>query len=156
MLFRSALADPRSILGYLEFLMGGTVPTPFGGQLGAQSYSELRFARNLALNEGELTILCSLAPEGIFFDVGAHIGTWTVPLALRYPHAQIHSFEGSPLTFTTLQKNIARDRITNVTPIQAVACNHSGTVSFQTPAPEGSVWGRISSTGNSRGRYTQA
>jgi FkbM family methyltransferase len=100
----------------------------------------------LALSERELTTL-GRPPK-------AHIGAWTVPLALRYPHAQIHSFEGSSSTFTTLQNNIARNRITNVTPILAAACNRSGTVSFQTP--EGSVWGRITSTGNSRGRYTQA
>jgi FkbM family methyltransferase len=151
---RATLANPGFALGYVEFLMGGTAATAFGGQLRAGTYSELMSARSLALSEGELKLLGRLAPEGICFDVGAHIGIWTVPLALGYPRAQVHSFEGSPSTFITLQNNIARNRITNVTLVQAAACNRSGTVSFQMPG--GSIWGRIASTGNSRGRYNQA
>lgn len=39
-------------------------------------------------------------------DVGAHVGSFTVAIAARYPNAQIVSYEPSPTTFAYLEMNI--------------------------------------------------
>ena len=96
-----------------------------------------------------------LPERGDIFDVGAHIGIWTLPLALGRPHSRIHAFEGSPLTFRQLKQNVVRNGITNVRTVHAAVCDDSGSVLFQMP-DNASVFGRISSAGNSRGRYDHA
>lgn len=49
-------------------------------------------------------------PErGVIFDVGANIGLFSIWAARHYRPASIHAFEASPLTYTYLTDNIARN-----------------------------------------------
>src|SRR5262245_58495063 len=101
---------PLIAVDYLRYCLGSTARTALGGRLQAETFSDWRTARGLALTNKELSLIDLLAPEGEMFDVGAHVGTWTVPLALLRPRARIHAFEGSPSTFATLDRNIARNK----------------------------------------------
>jgi FkbM family methyltransferase len=90
--------------------------------------------------------------QGHFFDVGAHIGIWTVPIALSRPRASVHAFEASPLTFAKLKQNITENKIRNITLNHSAVFSEVGSVTFQIPE-NASVFGRIYSSLNSRGRY---
>jgi FkbM family methyltransferase len=48
-------------------------------------------------------------------DLGAHIGWYTVNLAVRFPQSQVIAFEPVGHTFNVLKRNIERNHLTNVT-----------------------------------------
>jgi FkbM family methyltransferase len=80
-------------------------------------------------------ILRTLQPGGAFLDVGANIGTFTIPAARRVgPSGRVVAIEGSPSVFSVLQKNIVLNDASNVqlVPAAAAASNHN--VTFY-PAP---------------------
>jgi FkbM family methyltransferase len=63
-----------------------------------------------------------LDSETLFFDVGAHIGQYTL---LAAPLArEIHCFEPMPWIYKILQSNITKNNLTNVIP------NHSGLMDY--------------------------
>lgn len=47
-----------------------------------------------------------LQPGDICIDIGAHIGSFTVPLLLQYPGIICHCYEPDPLNFALLEKNL--------------------------------------------------
>ncbi len=55
-----------------------------------------------------------LRNEGIFFDVGANIGSITLPVA-KLSNAKVHAFEPSRLSFQYLEKNVSDNNLKNVT-----------------------------------------
>lgn len=153
---RTALSQPSSAIGYIFYRAGfNSVTTAFGGRLWSTSYSELKTTRNLALSERELQLIQMLPARGHIFDVGAHVGIWTIPLALARRHATVHAFEAAAPTFRQLKNNVSWNELTNVLTVHAAVCDRIGTVKFQVP-DNASVFGRISSLGNSRGRYSRA
>jgi FkbM family methyltransferase len=62
-----------------------------------------------AHQRNELAMLLSLLrPGDTVLDVGAHIGTFSVPMAWRVaPHGRVYAFEPAPQTFEILRRNIA-------------------------------------------------
>lgn len=64
-------------------------------------------------------ILAHLPETGTFVDVGANIGTITVPIARARPDARLLSIEADPAIYRVLQENVARNGRTNV---QTVCC----------------------------------
>ena len=50
----------------------------------------------------------------IFFDIGAHIGTFSLLTAQKYPNSKIISFEASKETFDLFQLNIESNNILNI------------------------------------------
>ncbi len=62
-----------------------------------------------AHQRNELAMLLSFVREGdTVLDVGAHIGTFSLPLASRVGSAgRVYAFEGCPESFAILEKNIA-------------------------------------------------
>lgn len=64
------------------------------------------------------------------FDVGANFGIMTCLYAKRAPDAQIYAFEPHPATYATLQGNLNRNGISNVSTHQLALGNSEGTVSF--------------------------
>jgi FkbM family methyltransferase len=52
--------------------------------------------------------------NGIFIDVGANIGTISIPLALKRPDIKIVSFEASQKLFQILKNNIQLNNIENI------------------------------------------
>lgn len=65
----------------------------------------------------EFDLMRQLAePGSVFADVGANIGLFTVVIAAAVgPSGHVYSFEPEPENFALLEKNIARNRLTNVT-----------------------------------------
>ena len=49
---------------------------------------------------------------GVVIDVGAHIGTWSIPLAER--SAEVHAFEPIDETRSYLEKNIVHNHCSNI------------------------------------------
>jgi FkbM family methyltransferase len=69
-----------------------------------------------------------LRPGMVFFDVGAHVGQYTL-LASEGVGAQgsVHAFEPHPVTFAALRRNVERIRAANVTLNDAAVTDRSGT-----------------------------
>jgi FkbM family methyltransferase len=153
---RTALCEPRMALAYAAYRSGiqRSVPTAFGGRLWANTFSELRTAQNLSLSGQELRLLDRIPENGIALDIGAHIGIWTVPMALHRPSARIFAFEGAPGTYRRLQTNVERNSLANIQTFHCAVSDTTGTILFQSPQ-NASVFGRISAHGNSRGRYDE-
>jgi FkbM family methyltransferase len=152
----TALKSPRIAVDYALYRAGLlTASTAFGGRLRGSTYSELRTVRNLALSDGELSIINMIPKTGHIFDVGAHVGVWTVPLALGRPAATVHAFEASPGTFLQLQRNVADNHLSNARLNNVAVFDREGTITFQQPE-NASVFGRIASPVNSDGRYSFA
>src|SRR5258708_14999499 len=62
----------------------------------------------------------NLLPEGgVFLDVGAHVGHWSLRLAARA--SRVIAVEANPATAATLRRHIAMNGITNVEVIQLAA-----------------------------------
>ena len=57
---------------------------------------------------GETTLLGRLAPAGFatVFDVGAHVGDWSIAALRAWPDAHVHAFEVAPPTFARLTGGI--------------------------------------------------
>lgn len=153
---RTVLASPSTGIDYLKFLLWrNSIDTAWGGRIWASSYSELKTAKNLALARSEIALLAMTRSEGHFVDVGAHVGIWTIPIALSRPRAAVHAFEASPSTFQQLKVNVEKNGLDNVTLTNAAVFSDAGFVTFQAPQ-NASVFGRIYSPLNSRGRYNDA
>lgn len=54
------------------------------------------------------------AADGIVLDIGANLGSYTVPLALKYPHLQFYSFEPQKTVFYQLCANVFLNGLDNV------------------------------------------
>lgn len=54
------------------------------------------------------------AKSGVILDVGANIGTVTVPLAAAYPHLVVHAYEPQPKVMQHLQANCFLNEVENV------------------------------------------
>lgn len=72
-----------------------------------------------------------LRPGDIFVDVGANIGTLTLPASLIVGDTgHVFSFEAHPRTVRYLRGNVALNRRTNISVIHAAAGDHRGSVCF--------------------------
>jgi len=77
----------------------------------------------------------TLRPGGVFVDVGANIGTFTIPAADHVgPSGKVVAIEASPNVFGVLQKNVALNNIGNVKLICAAAGSSNDEARFY-PAP---------------------
>jgi len=68
-----------------------------------------------------------LTPGAVFVDAGAHIGAFTLFAAtLVGPFGRVISFEPSPREYSSLERNVALNRLPNVTLNQEALYNGSG------------------------------
>jgi FkbM family methyltransferase len=73
-------------------------------------------------------------------DCGANIGMATLYFKWLYPKARIEAFEPDPKTFSLLEKNVARNRLTDVITHNCALWDENGSVDFFVdPATPGSV-----------------
>lgn len=68
-----------------------------------------------------------IAINGVFFDVGANIGSIAIPLHKLRPDIQIYCFEASPRVFSYLQKNCIKNN-TSIVCINAAVAETDGLV----------------------------
>ena len=52
--------------------------------------------------------------DGIVLDIGANLGSYTVPLAKKHPHLRFHSFEPQRVIYYQLCTNVFLNRLDNV------------------------------------------
>ena len=92
--------------------------------MGAYDYNNMNLIK-LLLKQG-----------GVFFDIGANIGSYTL-IASEQTNAKVYSFEAHPKTFLSLQKNISLNNRHNVEAFNLAVSETDGTIYFsdliQTP-----------------------
>jgi FkbM family methyltransferase len=57
----------------------------------------------------------NIPPDGVFIDVGANIGSISIPLSRMRPDIRIVAVEASPWIFSILKKNLEMNNTTNIT-----------------------------------------
>jgi FkbM family methyltransferase len=75
-------------------------------------------------------ILDHLPDSGTFIDVGANIGSISIPIARMRPDARIVSIEANPTVFDTLTRNIDINRATNIAALRELVGANSNTTDF--------------------------
>lgn len=76
-----------------------------------------------------------LREGGVFFDIGANIGTYTI-IAAEQTAAKVFSFEPHPITFEYLKSNVALNNLSNVSLNQFAFTHYNGNIGF-TDTPGG-------------------
>ncbi len=66
--------------------------------------------------------------EPVIFDIGAHIGTFSLLSAYKFPDASIYAFEASKQTFDVLKLNVCRNKIENIEPFHKAVAASEGEV----------------------------
>lgn len=62
--------------------------------------------------EGEADLLFAMIKDGsVIFDIGAHLGWFTLNFAKRFPKSQIHAFEPIPRSFDFLNENLELNNV---------------------------------------------
>ena len=80
--------------------------------------------------------LSMMDPSKVFVDIGAHVGTWTLPFAKQCAH--VHSFECCPRTHNFLCGNVALRRLDyDVTIHKTALGNHTGTLPYYFRSEDG-------------------
>lgn len=71
--------------------------------------------------------------DGIVLDIGANMGSYSVPIAVAHPHLQVHSFEPQRIIFYQLCTNIILNSLDNVFAYNVALSNSKWTKSLQVP-----------------------
>lgn len=91
----------------------------------------------------------------IIFDVGANIGAYTVPLALRVGNeGHVYAFEALRANYEILLQNIALNALKNVTPVFGAVTDKSGTYEVPEVSERSENMGNYSLASESVGRIT--
>lgn len=69
---------------------------------GAYESNEMQMIKNL------------LEEQDTFFDIGAHLGWYSINLAKHYKNAKFYAFEPVPNTYSLLKRNISINRLENI------------------------------------------
>lgn len=70
----------------------------------------------------------TIAPNEVFVDVGAHIGSYAIPIAKKAQ--KVIAFEPNKYTFEILRKNISLNHLTNIEAYNMAVSKKRGAVSF--------------------------
>ena len=102
-----SIAAPKGAAGALIYYLGNSEP------------ESARFLRRI------------LKPGMVFFDIGAHIGEYTlIASRLVGSDGSVHAFEAQPSTFSLLERNCAQNGAGNVKLNACAVCDHAGEVEF--------------------------
>lgn len=95
---------------------------------------------NLALHghyELEVVNLCAMIAggyeSGVVLDIGANMGTVTVPLAKLYPQYEVHAWEPQRVVFQQLCGNVALNHCHNVYAYNRAVSSGNGSVDIDMP-----------------------
>lgn len=79
--------------------------------------AQLWFAPHL-YDKLEIDFLFQRFPQtGVFLDVGANIGFWSLRFSRTFPSASIYAIEANPSTFQVLRENVDTNNSTNIKPV---------------------------------------
>jgi FkbM family methyltransferase len=77
-------------------------------------------------------VSCFLKPGMVFFDVGAHIGEYTLMAAARVGQSgQVHAFEAQPAMATLLRSNCSANHVRNAIINSCAVSSREGNVEFE-------------------------
>jgi FkbM family methyltransferase len=94
-----------------------------------------------------------LRPGMTFFDVGAHVGQYTLLGAnVVGQTGQVQAFEADPDTFALLMRNVTANRLGNVITNHCAISAHEGTVELFLGSPENIGTNSLRKPGNFSGR----
>ena len=134
----TAARDPAIGVEYARWRIGSALGRPplvdnlFDTRLAASTFAEFRATRGFVPSAPEAEMIRRVAAgHPVFFDIGANVGVWTVALAAAHPKAHVYSFEPAPATFRTLCKNVALNRLANVSAAQVAVSDATGVLAFQ-------------------------
>jgi len=100
-----------------------------GGRLYLEEKDGLRLSLRTHFEpETEKLIKRHVGKNSIAFDIGSHIGFFTLLLAKQCK--KVYAFEPVPETYQTLEKNIRFNKILNVVPNQMAVSNKNGKSDF--------------------------
>lgn len=81
-----------------------------------------------------------IKPNHIVFDIGAHIGAFSLLLSSRLPKGKVFAFEPCLETFEILEKNIEVNSIENILPFKVALTDYVGETKLYYDVNEGN-WG---------------
>lgn len=119
------------------------------GKLYIESQWELWRAKTFLTKEPEtIEWIDSFNPEGVFWDIGANVGIYTIYCANKYPDMIIHAFEPHKANFLRLTQNMLLNNCLNVTlHFRAISCG-CDTLKFNVGNPVvGSSGGQVGADG---------
>jgi FkbM family methyltransferase len=91
-------------------------------------------------DEGVIRLVKRHLPvDGVFFDVGANIGTFTLVAAHKAFRGQVHAFEPSAHHFARLARNVALNRFENVVLNQRGLYDQPGEATLFLPSQAGEM-----------------
>lgn len=97
-------------------------------------------------------VLDHIDDSDVVVDIGAHIGTYTIPIAqkLKKGGGKIYAIEGNPETFSLLKKNVAINAISNIAEIELGIVGLDGTTFSHSSNPNntGSTYFKLDTEGN--------
>lgn len=69
-------------------------------------------------------------PGGVFLDIGANLGWYSLLVGKRFPTARIHAFEPEPQNHSLLVENVRRNAATSVTVHRLAIAETAGSLPF--------------------------
>jgi FkbM family methyltransferase len=114
------------MLGFVE-ANSVVLPSAYGPlmELALQDYTN-RVAFRGGYGNALVTLIDTLPPDGLFVDVGANLGIFSLVAARRLTRGRVIAFEPNPFVFTQLVRNVRLNEARNVTPICAGLAMQSG------------------------------
>ena len=83
--------------------------------------------------QAETAKLLAGVTSGIVLDIGANLGSYTVPVAKAHPHLQFHSFEPQRIIYYQLCANVFLNRLDNVYAYQYALSDAEWQEDLETP-----------------------
>jgi FkbM family methyltransferase len=80
--------------------------------------------------EQKTAVLAELRDDDVVYEIGAHIGVWTVFLARRLARGEVHAFEPDDENRSQLQVNLALNAVRNVSVHGVAIGDRSGKAEF--------------------------
>ncbi|MDB2418972.1 FkbM family methyltransferase [Amylibacter sp.] len=75
-------------------------------------------------------LIKNVQSNSLYLDIGANVGTTTIPVALLHPNVMVHSFEPNPAINIKLKQHINMNAVNNVTVFDFGLSNKSSTSKF--------------------------
>ncbi|MFN3166344.1 MAG: FkbM family methyltransferase [Phycisphaeraceae bacterium] len=108
------------------------------------------------LSEPELrsAVFDLLRPDDVVFEIGAHIGSWSIYIAKRVVEGELHVFEPVPGNYEKLVANLDLNALNHVTAYACALGDTPGQASFYVPGNNASGIGALHDNHKSQTRIS--
>lgn len=87
-----------------------------------------------------------LSSKATIFDIGAHLGAFTLYIKAQLPNSYIYAFEPASDNFLLLEKNVRQNKLINIKIFQKAVAANSGQVFLNTTGRDSNAY-QLSATG---------